>query len=80
MAILRDERFTLVEFAADLPPMLFDHQGEGEFRNVADDPEYAPDLARLARQMLRHRMRNMDHTLSLCSITDDGAKTRRRYD
>ncbi|MCE8514455.1 sulfatase-like hydrolase/transferase [Ruegeria pomeroyi] len=80
VAILRDARFTLVEFAADLPPILLDHLGEGEFRNVAGDPDHAADLARLSRQMLRHRMRNMDHTLSLCAITNEGARTRRRYD
>lgn len=79
LGILRDERFTLVEFAADLPPILFDHQGKGEFENVAENPDFATDLARLSRQMLRHRMRNMDHTLSLHSITSEGAKSRPRY-
>ncbi len=80
LSILRDERFTLVEFAADLPPMLFDHHGQGEMENVAGNPEYAADLARLGRQMLRHRMRNTDHTLSLYSITPDGAKLRQRFE
>jgi len=79
LSILRDARFTLVEFAADLPPLLFDHRGKGEFENVADKPEFSADLARLGRQMLRHRMRNMDHTLSLHSITPQGAKIRARY-
>ena len=79
LGILRDDRFTLVEFAADLPPLLFDHHGRGEFENVADKPEFAADLARLGRQMLRHRMRNMDHTLSLHSITAEGAKSRPRH-
>jgi arylsulfatase A-like enzyme len=79
LSILRDERFTLVEFAADLPPILFDHQGRGEFENVAASAEFADDLARLGRQMLRHRMRNMDHTLSLHSITPTGPKSQPRY-
>ncbi|SHF14140.1 Arylsulfatase A [Ruegeria intermedia] len=79
LGILRDARFTLVEFAADLPPLLFDHHGKGEAENVAHKPEFAPDLARLTRQMLRHRMRNMDHTLSLHSITPDGPKSVRRH-
>ena len=79
LGILRDDRFTLVEFAAELPPLLFDHQGKGEMENVAENPDYAADLARLGRMMLRHRMRNMDHTLSLCSLTPDGAKTKPRY-
>ncbi|NOD93845.1 sulfatase-like hydrolase/transferase [Ruegeria sp. HKCCD4884] len=79
LGILRDDRFTLIEFAADLPPILFDHQGKGEFENVANKPEFAAELARMGRQMLRHRMRNMDHTLSLHSITTEGAKSRSRY-
>ncbi len=79
LGILRDDRFTLIEFAADLPPILFDHHGKGEFENVAGDTAYADDLARLCRQMLRHWMRNMDHTLSLHSITHEGARSRNRY-
>jgi arylsulfatase A-like enzyme len=78
LTILREERFTLVEFAADLPPILYDHAGAGEAVNVAGKPEYADDLSRLTRLMLRHRMRNMDHTLSLVTITPDGPRTRRR--
>ncbi|MBY6058665.1 alkaline phosphatase family protein [Leisingera daeponensis] len=79
LGILREERFTLVEFAADLPPMLFDSQGRGELENVAAWPEYSEDLCRLTRQMLRHRMRNMDHTLSLTAITGDGARSKPRF-
>ncbi len=55
LAILRDDRFTLVEFAADLPPLLFDREGQGEFADVAGDANHAADLARLCRAMLRHR-------------------------
>lgn len=79
VGILRDSRFTLVEFAAELPPLLFDHDGKGELENVAGRPEFATDLTRLTRQMLRHRMRNMDHTLSYDMITDDGPKRAIRY-
>ncbi|WP_120500068.1 sulfatase-like hydrolase/transferase [Roseovarius sp. EL26] len=79
LSILRDARFSLVEFAADLPPMLFDHHGKGELENVADQPEFTSDLNRLTRAMLRHRMRNMDHTLSLDTITTDGPKSRSRH-
>jgi arylsulfatase A-like enzyme len=79
LAILRDDRFTLVQFAADLPPILFDHQGAGEMRNVAGDPIHAADLARLTQQMLRHRMRNMNHTLSTMQITPDGARSGNRH-
>lgn len=78
LAILRDGRFTLVEFAAELPPLLFDHEGAGEMQNVAQDPARQADLARLTRAMLRHRMRNMDHTLSLHSITAQGPRHQKR--
>lgn len=79
LAILREARLTLVEFAADLAPMLFDREADGVPVNVADRPEYAPDLARMTRAMLRHRMRNMDHTLSLEAITADGPRRGRRH-
>ncbi|MGV6804288.1 MAG: alkaline phosphatase family protein [Ruegeria sp.] len=79
LGILRDDRFTLVEFAAELPPMLFDNKGRGEAENVAGKPEYTADLARLGRQMLRHRMQNMDHSLSLHTVTPQGPKSVRRY-
>ena len=78
LSILREDRFTLVEFATDLPPILYDHAADGEFKNVADDPAYQGDLARLCRLMLRHRMQNMDHTLSLVTITEDGPRHMQR--
>lgn len=78
LAILRDARFTLVEFAADLPPILYDHEGRGEAVNVADQPEYLRDLSRLTRLMLKHRMKNMDHTLSLDTITKEGPRQKMR--
>ncbi len=78
LAILREGRFTLVEFAADLPPILFDRDARGEAENVADQPAYQSELHRLTRLMLRHRMKNMDHTLSLFTITDDGARHKPR--
>ena len=78
LAILRDRRFTLVAFAADIPPILFDRRGLGEAENVANDPAYKDDLHRLTRQMLRHRMQNMDHTLSLVTITEHGAREQPR--
>ena len=79
LGILRDGRFNLVEFAADLPPILFDMHNHGESENVAGKPEYARDLMRLTRRMLRHRMSNADQSLSLTRITSDGAKTRNRH-
>ncbi|MGJ8557422.1 MAG: phosphonate monoester hydrolase, partial [Sulfitobacter geojensis] len=79
LSILREERFTLIEFAAELAPILYDHAGDGEAENVADRAEYQSELARLGRKMLRHRMRNADQTLSLTSITADGPKDVQRH-
>ena len=79
LGILRDGRFTLIEFAADIPPILFDHDNSGEQVNVAEMPEHQSDLHRLTRMMLRHRMRNMDHTLSLVTITNAGPHTKLRH-
>ena len=79
LSILRDSRFTLVEFAAEsLPPLLFDHEGVGEMADVSKDSTFVPDLTRLTRATLRHRMQNMDHTLSMDAITTSGPKTHRR--
>lgn len=80
LAILREGRFTLVEFAADLSPILYDHDGRGEAENVASHPKFQSDLARLTRLMLRHRMKNMDHTLSLVTITTEGPRQKMRYE
>lgn len=79
VAILRDGRFTLVEFAGDLPPMLFDHAAGGERANVAEDAGYAAELARLTRALLRHRMRHADRTLTLTTITETGAEVVERH-
>jgi arylsulfatase A-like enzyme len=73
LCILRSGSLTLVEFAADLPPMLFDSGVKDGMENLADRPEYQKDLTRLTREMLRHRMKNMDHTLSTWTITPQGA-------
>lgn len=79
LSILREDRFTLVTFAADLPPILYDHHGDGEAENVAHKPEFAAELYRMTRLMLQHRMKNMDHTLSLATITDAGPRVQKRY-
>lgn len=75
LAILRTDRLTLVQFSGDLPPLLFDHKGAGEARNVANDPGYAGDLLKMTQAMLRHRMRYPDTTLSKIMITDKGPVT-----
>lgn len=72
LSILRGPRYTLVEFACDLPPLLFDHQGDGEARNVATDPDHQGALYAMTRRMLRHRMRAAGQALALTAITANG--------
>ena len=72
LSILREEHLTLVHFNAGLPAILFDHRGEGEARNLAEDPAYAGDMLRLTRRMLDHRMTHADGTLSSYAVTDKG--------
>nr|AOT82937.1 hypothetical protein [uncultured bacterium] len=42
--------------------------------NLAQKPEHTQTLARMTRELLRHRMKNMDKTLSNWMITTDGPK------
>ncbi len=79
LTILRDTRFTLREFAVELSPILYDLEGRDEMENVTDRPEFQNDLNRLRRLVLRHGMKNMDHTLSLNTITADGPRQQRRH-
>ena len=72
LAILRKGPHVLVHFACDYPPMLFDHNGFGETRNVARDPAYAGLLLEMTQAMLTHRMRHPDTKLSDIQITRNG--------
>ncbi|MEB8388171.1 sulfatase-like hydrolase/transferase [Rhodobacteraceae bacterium KMM 6894] len=78
LSILRGPRYTLVEFACDLPPMLFDFDGKGEAEDVAAHPDHQTALYQMARRMLRHRMRAANQTLALTSITANGPVSDRR--
>lgn len=74
LAILREERFKLVHFNGELPPLLFDLEDDpNELVNVAGDPEHSATLLRLTRKLLNHRMRHSDRTLTDVKITSDGA-------
>ncbi len=72
VSILREKHMTLVHFNGELPPLLFDHRGEGEARNLANDPAHASEMLRLTRKMLDHRMTHADSTLSSYAITPNG--------
>jgi len=73
LAILRNGRHTLVHFNAGLPPLLFDHAGDGEMRDIAGIPEAAPILLEMTQALLSHRMQHADRTLSATMITPEGA-------
>ena len=73
VAIIWDQRFKLVHFNGGLPPLLFDMKSsEGELRNLAQDPAAAPELLRMTRKLLDHRMRHADHALSDMKLTSSG--------
>ncbi len=74
LAVLREARFKLVHFNGGLPPLLYDMEA-GEGTDLASDPAYAPELLRLSRKMLDHRMTHADHAFSLMKITDEGVAT-----
>lgn len=71
LAILRGERFKLVHFNAGFSPLLFDLQADPQEQiNLAADPEYAPVLLQMSGDLLSHRMRHMDQSLSEISRPD----------
>lgn len=79
LAILRGATQTLVHFNGGLPPVLFDHTGAGEARNIADVPDSAAHLLRLSRAMLDHRMSNPASRFAHTLVTGEGVKRRPRH-
>lgn len=77
LAILRGPRYSLVHFNAGLPPLLFDHAGSGEMRDVAGDPASQPVLLEMTRAMLDHRMAHAGGRFNRVMITGEGAVTAR---
>ncbi len=76
LAVLREERLKYIHVNGGLPPLLFDMINDpGETRNLAGDPAYAPELLRLSRRMIDHRMTHADHRLSRLKLTDQGVVT-----
>ena len=73
LSILRGARYTLVHFNGGLPPLLFDHEGAGELRDIADVPGAAPVLLAMTRLMLDHRMTHSGKRFSHTMITQSGA-------
>jgi arylsulfatase A-like enzyme len=75
-AVIRDERYKYVHFAA-LPPLLFDMVADPhEMNNLADRPDMAATVLEYAQQMLSWRLTHADRTLTNMQLTEDGVVSR----
>jgi len=81
LAVVQDENFKYVHFAA-LPPLLFDlRKDPGQFVNRAADPAYAARLAEYSARMLDWRLGFADRTLTAIAPRPTAWKcARRRHD
>jgi len=73
LAILREDRFKLVHFNGNLPPLLFDLQNDpDEMCDLASSPAHQETLLRMTRKLLSLRMSHADRTLSEMKTTEGG--------
>lgn len=76
LAVIQNDRYKYVHFAA-LPPLLFDLEKDpGQFHNVAEDPTYAKPLIEMAQKMLNWRLKHADRTLTGYAATPEGLTSR----
>lgn len=76
LAVVQDDAFKYVHFAA-LPPLLFDLKKDpGQFVNCATDPAYAAIVAEYARKMLDWRLGYAERTLTGYRATPKGLEVR----
>ncbi len=73
-AILRGRKHTLIHFNGGLPPILFDHEDEGEARNVANDPGASSILLEMTQRLLNHRLTHSEGRFARTMITAKGAQ------
>ncbi|WP_028747264.1 alkaline phosphatase family protein [Rhizobium mesoamericanum] len=72
LAVIRDERFKYVHFAA-LPPLLFDMRADPmELNNLASDETYLTVRLSYAEKLLSIRARHLDQTLAFTELTQKG--------
>ncbi|HYM33589.1 MAG TPA: alkaline phosphatase family protein [Candidatus Cybelea sp.] len=77
LAVVQDEDYKYVHFAA-LPPLFFDLRNDpGQFRNLAADPAYAGKMRDYAQKMLSWRLTHADRTLTHYRATPRGLEERR---
>jgi len=76
LAVVQDERWKYVHFAA-LPPLLFDLRNDpGQFRNLAEDAAHAAVVRDCAQRMLNWRLSAADKTLTGYRATPKGLEKR----
>jgi arylsulfatase A-like enzyme len=76
LAVVQDERYKYVHFAA-LPPLFFDLSDDpGQFRNRANDPACASLVRDYAQKMLSWRLLHAEKTLTGYRATPRGLESR----
>jgi len=76
LAVVQDEHYKYVHFAA-LPPLFFDLKNDpGQFINRATDPAYAARMGEYAAKMLSWRLGYADRTLTGYRATPKGLEVR----
>ena len=76
LAVIQDEHYKYVHFAA-LPPLFFNLvKDPGQLHNVAEAADYAPLVLRYAQKMLDWRLRHAERTLTGYAATPDGLASR----
>ena len=76
LAVVQDEHYKYVHFAA-LPPLFFDLKNDpDQFVNRAADPAYAARMGDYAARMLNWRLGFAERTLTGYRATPDGLEVR----
>ena len=76
LAVVQDEHYKYVHFAA-LPPLFFDLKADpGQFVNRANDPAYAARVGEYAQKMLNWRLGFAERTLTGYRATPKGLEVR----
>ncbi len=74
--VIRDEHFKYVHFNG-LPPLFFNLENDpGEMTNLAEDPEYLPQMLSYVQKMLSWRMNHDEQTLTHLALTENGVVSR----